>query len=188
MCDMCSEIRGCRKGCVELLAPTSEFRKLQKSCEKIEMTAGNTTNSQFETFLTFANKTISPVFHRVGCLRVDSQETFAKIETEVSWLLVGSQDNTMIWFSSKCSLHERRSCIRQLAATCNGPVSAGLGTLLQAYALVRSLLGFKSKCRVRCISSPQIGDKEIRDIKPHYFIEIHMNFAIFPILSENDEL
>ncbi len=42
-------------------------------------------------------------------------------------------------------------------------------------------LGFKSKCRVHCISSAQIGDKEIRDIKPHYYIGIRMNFAIFPI-------
>ncbi len=48
-------------------------------------------------------------------------------------------------------------------------------------------LGFKSKCRVHCISSPQIGDKEIRDIKPRYYIEIRMNFTIIPILSENDE-
>ncbi len=49
-------------------------------------------------------------------------------------------------------------------------------------------LGFKSKCRVRCISSAQIGDKEIRDIKSCYYIRIHMNFAIIPILSKNDEL
>ncbi len=48
-------------------------------------------------------------------------------------------------------------------------------------------LGFKSKCRVSCISSPQIGDNEVRDIKLHYYIGILMNFAIFPILSENDE-
>ncbi len=46
-------------------------------------------------------------------------------------------------------------------------------------------LGFKSKCRVRCISSTQIDNNEIRDIKPHYYIGIHMNFAIFLILSEN---
>ncbi len=48
-------------------------------------------------------------------------------------------------------------------------------------------LGLKSKCKVCCISSAQIGDNEIRDIKPRYYIGIHVNFAIFPILSENDE-
>ncbi len=30
---------------------------------------------------------------------------------------------------------------------------------------VKPELGFKSKCRVRCISYSQIGDKEIRDKK-----------------------
>ncbi len=40
-------------------------------------------------------------------------------------------------------------------------------------------LGFKSKYRVRCISSAQIGDNEIRDIKPGYYIGIRMNVFNF---------
>ncbi len=54
-------------------------------------------------------------------------------------------------------------------------------------SVVKCLLGLKSKCRVRWISSVQIDDNEIRDIKPHYYIVIHMNFLIFPILSKNDK-
>ncbi len=41
-----------------------------------------------------------------------------------------------------------------------------------------SVLRFKSNYGVCCISSAQISDKEIRDIKPCYYIEMHMNFAI----------
>ncbi len=53
--------------------------------------------------------------------------------------------------------------------------------------LFQSQLEFKSKCRVCCISSVQISDKDISDIKPYYYIGIGMNFVIIPILSENDE-
>ncbi len=62
-------------------------------------------------------------------------------------------------------------------------VNEAIPTVIENLELV---LGFKSKCRVCCISSAQIGDNEISDIKLRYYIGTRMNFAIFPILSEND--
>ncbi len=58
-------------------------------------------------------------------------------------------------------------------------ISAPLTSLsFVAIYYIELTLGFKSKCRVRCISSAQIGYNEIRDIKPRYYIGTHMKIPI----------